>query len=108
MRILFITVELLGLLLVGISAFEIYIASEYRSRVSYVQSVLAQEGSKEIAESNQKDDVFADTSCGDNLSQSLDGVEPLQRGWLVVMGVGAALFLVGIRSIIKIRKRSPG
>jgi hypothetical protein len=105
MRILFVTVELLGLLVVGISAFEIYIASEYGSRVSYVQSVLAQESSNEMADAHQKGDVSADTSRGDNLSQSLDGVEPFLNGWLVVMGVGTALFFVGVCGFIKIRKR---
>ena len=106
MRVLFSIVIILGLLLTGLSIFEIRVVSEYRSKVHDVQSWLAAWQQKQADEDRRKGITYTATSLAYQFGESVEGLDHLERGWLAVAGVGGALFTLGIAGVIIGRRAS--
>ena len=104
MRIIFSVVAVMGLLLVGLSAIEIRSAREYRDKVSDVQQFLAKLDAKNVGQAKQMGAVFTGPSIAWEYGAPLDGVDALERGWLVVTSAGAIIFLAGVAGVIIARR----
>jgi hypothetical protein len=104
MRIIFSIVAVMGLLMAGLSVFEIRVARDYSDRVRDVQSGLSAESEKEVADTHRRGAVFTGQTFGDVLSPKLDGVGTLERGWLVVIFASTVVFLAGSAGVIIARR----
>jgi hypothetical protein len=99
MRILLIIVLVLGLLLTGLSICGIRVANEHRATDRDVHQLLAR-----LAGPGPAHNVDADALEGEQ-EASIEDIELIKRGWLVIFFAGPALFIVGIVGII-IQKRA--
>jgi hypothetical protein len=105
MRVLFATVGVLGLFLVGLSVFEIRIVREYRTKVHDVQYWLAAIDRKNVEQAKSRNMTFTGTSVAYQFGEEVDGLEQLERGWLACAFVGGAIFVLGVADIILERRR---
>ena len=94
MRILFIIVLVLGLLLTGLSVCGIRIANEHRDTDRDVHQLLAR-----LAAPGPAHNLDADALEGVQ-EASMDEIDLIKRGWLIIFFTGPALFMVGNVGII--------
>ena len=99
MRIVFILVGVSGLLLVGLSLFEVRVVLAYRNKLIPIQVELDALEQREKALDKQVGVTDTVTEPGASLAQQLEksvqGIDNLESGWLVAACVGGALFILG-------------
>jgi hypothetical protein len=108
MRILFATVALLGLLLAGLSAFEVRQAKEYGFLASELHAAVVEIDRQQVATEIKEHRYHFITQGGPTLEQEAawlsDGMERLEGEWLAAGGAGLVLLLVGVRGLAIIGK----
>jgi len=104
MRILFSIIAVLGVLLTGLSVFEIRAMSDYRTRVEDVQLRLSYESEKEVAKITQKGGVFTGQTVNGYCCRKLQGIDALERGWFAAASVSVMIFFAGVAGIIAGRR----
>jgi hypothetical protein len=100
MRVIFPTVILLGLLLTGLSIFELRLVIEYRSRVHDVQSWLAALDAKRMHDAEREHAVFTGDSLAYRFGEDVGGIDKIEKGWFAVAYGGGALFIIGVAGIL--------
>jgi hypothetical protein len=106
MRFIFSIITVLGLILAGFSIYEHRLARDYRMRVKVVQMGLSVEAEKEVADVHRQGAVFTGQTFGDAMSPMLDGIDAIERGWLLVTAAGDIIFLAGVAGLIMTRKQN--
>ena len=104
MRIIFTIIAILGLFLTGYSVFEFQATSVYRSKVGEIQDALRTVDTLNVDKAKMRGATFTGTSLADQFGSRLDGIDAVQRSWLVVTFASVVVFLAGAAGIITTRR----
>lgn len=93
MRIMFSTIVVLGLFLIGLSVFEIRIVSEYQSKAEYVQKYLADFDKSRVDEAKRKHSGYFIESLEYKFLEDTDGIKKIREAGCLLVFVEALFVL---------------